>query len=86
MYSFSYIYTCPLKNLYAGQEATIWNGYGTTLLQNWERSILSVCLFKFNAGYITQNARLDEAQIAGRNISNLRYTDDTTLMAVCENN
>ena len=55
---------------------------------NWERSILSPCLFNFYAGYIMQNARLDEAQagirIAGRNINNLRYADDTTLMAESE--
>ena len=55
------------------------------LVQNWERSILSSCLFKLHADYILQNARLDEAQagikIAGRNINNLRFADDTTFMA-----
>ena len=82
--------TCLLRNLYAGQEATVRTGHGTTdrfqigkrVCQEW---ILSPCLFNFYAEYIMRNAGLDEAQagikIAGRNINNLRYTDDTTLMA-----
>ena len=80
--------TCLLRNLYAGQEATVRTGHGTT---DWfqigkgvcQSCILSLCLF--NLEYIMWNARLDESQarirIAGRNISNLRYADDTTLMA-----
>ena len=82
--------TCLLRNLYAGQEATVRNGHRTT---DWfqigkrlrQGSILSPCLFNFYAEYIMRNAGLDEAQagikIAGRNINNLRYADDTTLMA-----
>ena len=85
--------TCPLRNLYAGQEATVRTGYGTT---DWfhivkgvrQGCILSPCLFNFYAEYIMRNAGLEEAQagikIAGRNISNLRYADDTTLMAESE--
>ena len=85
--------TCLLRNLYTGQEATVRTGHGTT---NWfqvgkgvlQGSILSPCLFNLCAEYIMLNARLDEAQvgikIAGRNISNLRYTDDTTLVAESE--
>ena len=81
--------TCLLRNLYEGQEATVRTGHGTT---NWfqigKGCILSPCLFNLNAEYNTQNARLDEAQagikIAGRNINNLRYADDTTLMAESE--
>ena len=81
---------CLLRNLFAGQEATVRTGHGTT---DWfkigkgvhQGCILSPCLFNFYAEYIMQNARLDEAQagikIAGRNINNLRYADDTTLMA-----
>ena len=81
--------TCLLRNLCAGQEATVRTGRGT----DWFRigkgvhqgCILSPCLFNLYAEYIIRNARLDEAQpgikIAGRNISNLRYADDTTLMA-----
>ena len=84
--------TCLLKNLYADQEATR-NGHGTTdgfqirkgVHQGY---ILSPCLFNFYAEYIMQNAGLDEAQagikIAGRNIDNLSYADDTTLMAKSE--
>ena len=79
--------TCLLRNLYAGQEATVRTGHGTT---DWfqirkglhQGSILSPCLFNLYAEYIMQNARLDEAQagikIARRNINNLRYADDTT--------
>ena len=85
--------TCILRNLYAGQEATVRTGHGTT---DWfqirkevsQGCILSPCLFNFYAKYIMQNARLDEAQAgiktAGRNITNLRYADDTTLMADSE--
>ena len=80
----------PLEKLYAGQEATVRTGHGTT---HWfqigkgvrQGCILSPCLFNFYAEYIMRNARLEEAQagikIAGRNINNLRYADDTTLMA-----
>ena len=82
--------TCLLRNLYAGQEATARTGHGTT---DWfqigkgvhQGCILSPCLFNFYAEYIMQIARLDEAQagikVAGRNINNLGYTDDTTLWA-----
>ena len=82
--------TCLLRNLYAGQEATVRTGHGIT---DWfkigkgvrQGCILSPYLFNFYAEYIMQNARLEEAQagikITGRNISNLRYADDTTLMA-----
>ena len=85
--------TCLLRNLYADQAATVRTRYGTTdwfqigkgVCQGW---ILSPCFFNLYAEYIMQNARLDEAQagikIAGRNINNLRYTDDTTLMAESE--
>ena len=85
--------TCLLSNLYAGQEATVRTGPGTT---DWfqigkgvrQGCILSPCLFNSYAGYIMKNARLDEAQtkikIAGRNINNLRYADDTTLTAEIE--
>ena len=85
--------TCFLRNLYAGQEATIRTGHGTTDWFHIEKAvrqgcILSPCLFNLYAEYIMQNARLDEAQtgikIARRNINNLRYTDDTTLMAESE--
>ena len=85
--------TCLLRNLYAGQEATVRTGHGMTdLLQigKWVRQgcILSPCLFNFYAEYIVKNAGLEEAQagikIAGRNINNLRYADDTTLMAVSQ--
>ena len=82
--------TCLLRNLYAGQEATVTTGHGTT---DWfqigkgvrQGCILSPCLFNFYVEYITRKARLEEAQagmkIAGRNVSNLRYADDTILMA-----
>ena len=85
--------TCLLRNLYAGQEATVRTGHGTT---DWlqigkgicQGCILSPCLFNLYAEYIMRNARLDEAQagikIPGRNISNLRYADDTTLMTESE--
>ena len=85
--------TCLLRNLYAGQEAAPRTRHGT---MDWfkigkgvhQGCILSPCLFNLYAEYIIQNAWLDEAQagikIAGRNISNLRYADDTTLMAESE--
>ena len=81
---------CLLRNLYAGQEATVRTGHGTTDLFQIGKGvhqgcILSSCLFNFYAEYIMRNAGLDETQagikIAGRNINNLRYADDTTLMA-----
>ena len=80
----------PLRNLYAGQEATVRTGHGTT---DWfqigkgvcQGCMLSPCLFNLYAEHIMRNAGLEEAQagikIAGRNINNLRYADDTTLMA-----
>ena len=80
--------TCLLRNLYAGQEATVRTGHGTT---DWfqigkgvrQGCILSPCLFNLEAEYIMRNAGLEEAQagmkFAGRNINNLRYADDTTL-------
>ena len=82
--------TCLLRNLYAGQETTVRTGRGTT---DWfqirkgvhQGCILSPCLFNLHAEYIMRNTGLNEAQvgtkIAGRNINNLRYADDTTLMA-----
>ena len=85
--------TCLLRNLYAGQEATVTTGHGTTdwfQIGKGERQgcILSPCLFNSYAEYIMRNAGLEEAQgrinIAGRNINNLRYADDTTLMAESE--
>ena len=85
--------TCLLRNLYAGQEATVRTGHGTTDWFQIEKEgrqgcVLSPCLFNLYAEYIMKNARLEEAQtgikIAGRNINNLRYTDDTTLMAESE--
>ena len=85
--------TCLLRHLYAGQEATVRTGHGTTVwfqIGNGVRQgcILSPCLFNFSAEYIMRNAGLDEAQvgikIAGRNINNLRYAVDTTLMAESE--
>ena len=85
--------TCLLRNLYARQEATVRTGHGTT---DWfqigkgvsQSCILSPCLFNFYAEYIMRNTGLEEAQggikIARRNINNLRYADDTTLRAECE--
>ena len=85
--------TCLLRNLYAGQEATVRTGHGTT---DWfqvgegvrQGCILSPCLFNLYAEYIIRNAGLEETQagikIAGRNINNLRYADDTSLMAESE--
>ena len=81
--------TCLLRNLYAGQEATVRTGHGIT---DWlqigkgvrQGCMLSPCLFNFYAEYMMRNARLDEAEagikIAGRNISSLRYADDTSLL------
>ena len=86
--------TCPLTNLYVAQEATVRTRIGTT---DWfqvgkgvrEGYILSPCLFNFYAEYIMRNAGLDEAQagikITGRNISNLRYADDTTIWQKVKN-
>ena len=85
--------TCLLRNLYAGQEATVRTGHGTT---DWfqikkgvcQGCILSPCLFNLHAEYIKRNAGLNEAQvgikIAGRNINNLRYANDITLMVESE--
>ena len=85
--------TCLLRNLYAGQEATVRTGHGTI---DWfqigkgvcQGCILSPCLFNLYAEYMMQNAGLDEAQAeiktVKRNINNLRYADDTTLMAESE--
>ena len=85
--------TCLLRNLYEGQEATVRIGRGTT---DWfqigkgvhQGCILSPCLFNFYAEYIMRNAELEETQagikIAGRNVNNLRYAEDTTLMAESE--
>ena len=82
--------TCLLSNLYSGQEATVRTGHGTI---DWfqigkgvhQGCILSLCLFNFYAEYVMRYAGLDEAQagikIARRNINNLRYADDTTIMA-----
>ena len=84
---------CLLRNLYAGQEATVRTGHGTT---DWfqigkgvrQGCIWSPCLFNFYAEYIVRNTGLEETQagikISGRNINNLRYADDITLMAECE--
>ena len=85
--------TCLLRNLYAGQETTVRTGHGVI---DWfqigkgvcQGCLLSICLFNLYSEYILQNAGLDEAQagikIAGRNINNLRYADDTTFMAESE--
>ena len=85
--------TCLLRNLYAGQEATVRTGYGTT---DWFQTgkgvhqgcILSPCLFNLHVEYIMRNARQEEAQagikMAKRNINNLRYAGDITLMAESE--
>ena len=82
--------TCLLRNLYAGQEPTVGTGHGTTDWFQIRKGVhhgcmLSPCLFNLHAEYIMWNAGLDEAQagikIARRNINNLRYADDTTLMA-----
>ena len=84
--------TCLLRNLYSGQEATVRTGHGTDWFQIGkgvrQGCILSSCLFNLYAEYIMRNDGLDEAQaeikIARRNINNLRYADDTTLMAESE--
>ena len=81
--------TCLLRNLYAGQEATARTGHGTTdWFQIGKGYTLSPCLFNLYAEYIMRNAGLEEAQagikIAGRNINNLRYADDTTLLTESE--
>ena len=77
--------TCPLRNLYAGQEATVRTGHGTTDWFQIGKGVRQGCLFNLYAEYILRNAGLEEAQagikIAGRNINNLRYADDTILMA-----
>ena len=85
--------TCLLRNLYAGQEARVRTGHGTT---DWfqigkavhQGCVLSPCLFNFYAQYIMRNAGLEEEQagikMSGRNINKLRYSDDTTLMAESE--
>ena len=90
-----YDLTCFLRNLHAGQEATVRTGHGTT---DWfqigkgvhQGCILSPCLFNLYAGYIVRNPGLEEAQagikIAWRNINNLRYADDTTLMEKVKRN
>ena len=87
--------TCLLRNLYAGQEAPVRTGHGTT---DWfqigkgvhQGRILSLCLFNFYAEYIMRNAGLEEAQartkIAGKNINNLRFADNTTLMQKVKKN
>ena len=87
--------TCLLRNLYAGQEATVRTGHGTT---DWlqigkgvrQGCVLSPCLFNLYAEYIMENTGLDEAQagikIPGRNINNFRYTDDTTLIEESKRN
>ena len=85
--------TCLLRNLYAGQEATVRTGHGTTGLQIGkgvcQGCILSPCLFNLYAEYVMRNAGLEEAQagiqIAGRNINHLRYADDTTLWQKAKN-
>ena len=86
--------TCLMKNLYAGQETKARTGHRTDWFQIGkgvcQGCILSLCLFNLYAEYIMRNARMDEAQagikIAGRNINNLRYADDTTLMAESDRN
>ena len=84
--------TCLLRNLYAGEEATVRTRHGTDWFQIGkgvhQGCILSPCVFNLYTEYIMRNTRLEEAQagikIAGRNINNLRYVDDTTLMAESE--
>ena len=91
--SISALLTCLLRNLYAGQEATVRTGHGTTdWFQIWkgvrQGCILSLCLFNLYAEYLMRNGGLEETQagikIAGRNVNNIRYTDNTTLMAESE--
>ena len=88
--------TCLLRNLYAGQEATVRTGHGTTnwlqigkgIYQIYQGCMLSPCLFNLYTEYIKTNAKMNEVQagikIARKNINNLRYADDTTLMAESE--
>ena len=80
--------TCLLRNLYAGQEATVRTGHGTTAKGVRQGCILSPCSFNLYAEYNMRNVGLEEAQagikIAGNNIKNLRYADDTTLMGESE--
>ena len=82
--------SCLMRNLYVGQEAAVKTGHGTTMWFKIGKGVhqgctLSPCLFNLHAEYIMKNVRLDESQvgikIAGRNINNLKYADDTTLMA-----
>ena len=87
--------TCLLRNLYAGQEASVRTGHGTA---DWfqirkgvhQGCILSQCLFNLYAEYVMRNDRLDEAEagikVAGRNINNLRYADDTTIWKKAKRN
>ena len=86
-------FTCLLRNVYAGQEARVKTGHGTLDCFQigegvWQGCLLSLCLFNFYAEYIMWKAGLDESQagnkIAGRNTSNLKYADDTTLMSESE--
>ena len=80
--------TCLLRNLYAGQQATVRTGHGTTGWFQIGKRVRQCCIFNFYAEYIMRNIGLEEAQagikIARRNINNLRYADDTTLMAESE--
>ena len=81
--------TCPLRNLYVGQEATVKTKYGTIVLFKIGKGrMLLLCLFHLDTEYIMQNARLDESEpgikIEDRNINNLRYADHTTLMTESE--
>ena len=84
--------TCLLRNLYAGKETTVRTGRRTDWFKIWkgvyQDCILSPCLFNLHAEYIMQNARVDDSQagikIARRNINNLRYADDTQIMAESE--
>ena len=80
--------TCLLRNLYAGQEATVRTGHGTTDWFQIGKAVRQGCIFNLYAEYIMRNTGMEEAQagikIAGRNINNLRYADDITLMAESE--
>ena len=80
--------TCLLRNLYAGQEATVRTGHGTPGWFQIGKGVRQGCIFNLYAEYIKRNTRLEEAQagikIAGRNIDNLRYADNTTLMTESE--
>ena len=90
--SISALLTCLLRNLYAGQEATVRTGHATDWFQIGkgvrQGCILSLCLFNLYAEYLMRNGGLEETQagikIAGRNVNNIRYTDNTTLMAESE--